>query len=245
MAKLQVRPKDQDLEEEGQLTVNQIREIVPHKSRAMVTPDFVDTLNNLIDDPQARETFRENFIGFSSALKEPNVNMKTYVQAVRYVSFKMMGLTNQDAWARTFPERLERMQKEGKPDVNIRASVSAYAKGKLVVQLMDQAMVPTHIGNADIFQKAINEQARLMMTAKSEKVRSDAANSLMHHLKPPEATKVNIDVGIQEDPSVIAMREALTGLVSEKKKQIESGMMTAGEVAGSRIIDVEAKVIER
>jgi hypothetical protein len=245
MPRLEIEPKGPELEEEGALTAEQIKAVIPHKSKSMVTPDFVHTLNNLVDDPQARESFRENFLGFSDVLKDSNIGMKAYIQAVKYVSFKMMGMSNQEAWSKTFPERLARMQREGKSDVNIRASVCAYNRGKVVTQLLEQSLVPTHILNADVFQEAINTQARLMMTAKSEKVRSDAANSLMSHLKPPEAQKVKVDVGIQEDSSVIAMREALTDLVAAKRKSIEAGQMTAGEVAGSRIIDVEAEVVEK
>lgn len=238
MQKLTI-PKEAIDNQVDKLTVEQLKNAVPKKNRNSITPQLVNKLNDIIEDPTIRETFRENVIGFSSVLSEPNVKLESYINAVKYVSYKMTGCSNQEAYSKTFPDRLERMQKEGRsPDV-IRAAVSAYAKGKIVVALLEQSMVPTWIMNADIYQQAVNEQARLMLNAKSEKVRSDAANSLLHHLKAPEVAKVDLNVAVKEDESVIAMREALTDLVKEKRKSIEAGVFTAGEIAKSKLIEGE------
>ena len=96
--------------------------------------------------------------------------------------------------------------------------------------------MPTHILNADLFQKAINTQAELMMNARSEKVRSDAASSLMTHLKPPETKKIELDIGLKQDQSLADLREATGELVRMQRKQMEDGNINALEIANSTII---------
>lgn len=244
MGTLNVPKPTSEVEDEIPLTVESLRQVVPRKAKAAITPKFVDHLNNLVEDPAARETFRENLIGFADILAEPNVSMKVYVQAIRYCSYKLMDMTNQDAWIRTFPERYQRMLDEGKGADAIRAAVSAYTKGKIVTQVMEQAMTPVWLLNRDVYQKAINTQALLMATAKSEKVRSDAANSLLTHLKPPEAKKVDITMGVKEDDSVKELRKAAIDLANAKREQIEAGMVTAKEVAEAKIIDVDHEAVD-
>jgi hypothetical protein len=239
MATVNVPKKVNELEEEKQLTVEALRAVVPRKSRSAITPKFVKKLNELVDDPEIRETFRNNVIGYVDILNEPHVSTKDYIQAVRYASYKLMDCTNQEAWIKTFPERYERMLEEGKSPDAIRAAVSAYAKGKVVNMVLEQSMIPVHIMNMDVYQKAVNTQAKLMMTAKSEKVRSDAANSLLTHLKPPESKKVDLSVNMKEDDSVRQLRNAVTDLARAQQAAIEQGTQNAKEIAEAKIIEGE------
>ena len=93
-----------------------------------------------------------------------------------------------------------------------------------------------------MFQKALNVQADLMVNANSEKVRSDAANSLLTHLKRPEVTKIELDVGLKEDKTIDGLRQATMALAASQRDMIKSGMMNAKEVAHSQII--EGEVVE-
>jgi hypothetical protein len=102
--------------------------------------------------------------------------------------------------------------------------------------------------NQDLYQKALNVQAELMVTAKSEKVRSDAANSLLTHLKMPETQKVELDVKVREDGSISQLRQATLELARAQRLAMEAGQATAEEIAHSRVIpaevvDVEAKEV--
>jgi hypothetical protein len=101
---------------------------------------------------------------------------------------------------------------------------------------MKQTLIPSWVVNQDLYQKALNVQAELMMTARSEKVRSDAANSLLNQLKMPETAKVELDVKVQEDQSINELREATLALARRQREMIESGAMTAGEVAESKVV---------
>ena len=106
-------------------------------------------------------------------------------------------------------------------------------------------MVPTHVLNADVFQKAINVQADLMLNAKSEKVRTDAANSLLNHLKRPEASKIELNVGLQEGGVISELREITSKLAAKQRQLIEGGSYSAQEIAHSKLtIDGESERVD-
>jgi hypothetical protein len=226
------------------LTVDVLKAVMPKRQRGNITQAFVDSLNSLAQDPEVRIQFRENFLGYTKVLEEPNSTLPGYVSAVKYVSYKLMGYTNQDAWIKTFPDRYQRLLDKEAEAKYIRSVISAYNRGKMVNQIREQAMIPTWVLNQDVYQDAIIEQNRLMCGAKSEKVRSDAANSLLTHLRQPDATKVTVDIGVVENDSVKELRHAMYDLVTEQRKAIAAGARTAHDIAESNIIDVTPEYVD-
>jgi len=109
--------------------------------------------------------------------------------------------------------------------------------------LLEQSMIPTWVVNADMYQKAINVQAQLMITAKSEKVRTDAANSLLTHLKQPETVKMKLDVEVKQDDSINELRRAVTDLAIAQKEAIQVGVTDATRIAKAKIISGESERI--
>jgi hypothetical protein len=226
------------------LTVDALKGVMPKRQKHNITPAFVDKMNQLVVEPEAREGFRANLMSYTSVLSDPNVKLNTYIDAVRYVSFQHLGYTNQEAWMKVFPERYQRLVDLEKTDVFIRATVSNYNKNKIVNKIREQTMVPTWVLNHDMFQEALNTQLDIMTTSKNDKARTDAANSLLTHLKPPEATKLQLDVNVTQDNSIKELRDATLELARAQKLQIEAGNMSADEVAAGKIIQGESKRVD-
>ena len=172
---------------------------------------MVDEINGLITDPKLRENYRENLLSYTSVLADGKYKIGDYINAVKYVSYKLLGSSNIEAYSKTFPDRFQRLVQEGADDKTISSYSTAYNKNKLVNLIFEQTLVPSHILNADLYQKALNVQAQLMISAASEKVRSDAANSLLTHLKMPETTKIELDVGIKVDKSIEDLLSKFSG----------------------------------
>jgi hypothetical protein len=232
-------------EDTSTLTVDTLKATMPKRMRANITQGLVDKLNKLVTDPDERVYFRENLLSYTHVLQDPNVKLESYIHAVRYVSYKLMGLTNQEAWIKTFPDRYQRILTDGKSDAHLRATVSGYNKNKIVATVYEQALIPVHVLNADVFQKAVTTQAQLMTDPNvSDKVRSDAANSLMTHLKPPEARKLELDVAISEDDSLRELRRAVTDLAIAQKEAIQVGTEDARRIAESTLINGESQRID-
>ncbi len=221
------------------VTRDQLERALPKKAISNLTDDILDTLNNSITDPNFRIIYRDNLLGFSSIIREGRFKLQSYIDAVRYVSHVSTGSNGTQAYAQTFPDRYQRLVSEGATSKTISAYATTYKKTQLVQKIYEQNMIPVYIFNADVFQKAINAQANLMMTAHSEKVRSDAANSLLNHLKPPEVKKMELGINVKQDKSLDHLRASTAELVSIQKQRIIEGVMTPQQVAQVKIIPEE------
>ena len=226
----------------NEITQDQLVKVVPANIRNRINQELIDTINNIEGNEIFKESFRDNLLGYTSVMKDGRFKIQSYIDAVQYVSHKLLGCSNIQAYTKTFPDRFQRFVDEGTTDKDIASYVSAYNKNQLVNKILEQTLVPTHVLNADIYQKAINTQAELMMTANSEKVRSDAANSLLTHLKPPETTKIELDVGIKNDSLIDDLRKTTMELAAQQKQLIEKGILNTKEIAESKII--EGEIIE-
>lgn len=220
----------------SQLTIDQFKAALPVQFKKSINQQLVDDVNNIISDPESYEIYRDNLLSYTHVLKEGKFKISNYLDAVRYVSFKLMGKTNIESYTLAFPDKIQRFTQQGVSAKDISSYVSAYHKSKLVGLLLAQSLTPSWVLNQDLHQQALNVQAELMMTAHSEKVRSDAANSLLTHLKPPEAQKVELEVSHKEDSTIAALRDSTLQLVAQQKTMLQSGAMQATEVAHSKLI---------
>lgn len=209
------------------LTVADLKDALPPALRTAATQSLADMVNNVSTDPEAAVSIRENFLGFTGVLKEGRFKMEDYLSAVAYVSYKLMNYTNKESYKRTFPARYQALVARGATDKDISAYVSAYSKNKLVNIVMEQALVPSWVLNRDVFQKAIATQFELMIDPKvSPKVRSDAANSLMTHLKAPETKKVQLDISPTQTSGMEELNNMLLSLAHRSQELIAQGATT-------------------
>lgn len=220
------------------LTRDQVERALPPNLRNAATQEFTDQINTIIADPLVAEQVRQNFISYSTVLKDGKFKTGDYLNAVVYVSYKLMGDSNQEAYAKTFPKRFQDLKAKGTSTKDISAYVAAYNKGKLVNMVLEQCLVPAWVLNQDLYQKAINTQAYLMENANSEKVRAEAANSLLTHLKRPETTKVELDVGLKDNSGLTELKNALEGMASKQLEMMRAGVGVK-EITHSPLIEAE------
>jgi hypothetical protein len=214
-----------------------LKNSLPKHLRGLVTDSLVSTVNSIANtDGVMRDSFRDNLIGYMHVLQDGKYKIQDYISAVRYCSYRLMGRGITDSYRSTFPDRYARLIQEGATANHISGFASAYNKNKLVNLIMEQSLIPTYVLNQDLYQEAINVQAELMRSANSEKVRSDAANSLLTHLKQPETRKIEIEMGVKESKSIEELREATRALAQAQLAAINTGAMSVVDVAHSRII---------
>lgn len=225
------------------LTIDQVQRALPANLKNAVSQQLVDNINNIAADPLEAEHIRENFISYTRVLADGKFKTEDYVHAVTYVSYKLMGHTNQDAYFKTFPQRHAALVARGATSKDIAAYVSAYNKGKLVNLILEQTLVPTWVLNQDVYQKAINVQADLMMHAQSEKVRSDAANSILTHLAKPKEAGPLINIDMRENSGMNELRDALAKMARQQQELIKGGVTTK-EIAEQVIIEGEARRVD-
>ncbi len=218
------------------MTKEMFTKVLPKSIKPKLTTEMLAEINGVLLDPHLRENYRDNLLSYTSVMKDGKFKIRGYLDAVKYVSFKLLGSTNVEAYTKTFPHRFQRLVNEGADDKVISSYVAGYNKTQLVQKIFGQTLTPSHILNADMYQKALNQQAYLMMHANSEKVQTDAANSILNQLKMPETHKIELDIGIKEDKSIDELRAATLALAAQQRQMIESGAMGVKEVAHSKLI---------
>lgn len=218
-------------------SLDELDAALPQQLKGKMTPEIAQNLNAVITDAQVAQQFRDNFISYTNVLQTGKFKLEDYMSAVLYVGFKLMGYTDKECYQRTFPSRYAELVSRGTSAKDIAAYVSAYNRNMLVNRVLEQTLIPTYVLNQDIYQKAINVQADLMLNGKSETVRMKAADSILNHLKKPEASKVEISMGIKDTQEVDDLKTAMAQLAANQRTLIEQGTTTK-EIAHQRIIDV-------
>lgn len=218
------------------LTLPELEQALPPHLKSSANQGLLDKINNVSADPETAKHIRDTFVSYASVLKEGKFKTEDYLNAVSYVTFKMMGYNNKEAYARAFPTRYQNLVAKGLSDKDISAYVSAYSKGRLVNMVLEQVLIPGWVLNQDVFQKAVNHLASLMVTAKSEKVQCDAANSLLTHLKRPEKKEFDINLNVAESSGMRELKGMLTELAEKQIALIEGGVQTR-EIAHQPLIE--------
>ena len=132
------------------LTLAELSSALPKHHRSKVTPQFLATVNGMVTDPHEAEVFSKNMLTYADVLSSGAYKLTDYVNAVMFVSFKMIGLTNLEAYKRTFFAKYTDMVNRGYDSKTIAAHVAGYNKNKLVNAIYEQSLIPDHIMYASI-----------------------------------------------------------------------------------------------
>ena len=219
------------------LTLQQVTHALPPNLKNNVTQQLVDNINNCVADPIMAEAIKDNFLSYTQVLSEGKFKTEDYLSAVIYVSFKLMGMSNQDAYARTFPARYRTLLNNGTSAKDISSYVSMYNKGRLVNLILEKSLIPTWVLNQHIYQKAINVQADLMSNANSEMVRMQAANSILTHLAKPKEVGPLINLDLREGSGLNELKATLTQLAQQQRDLIGQGVTTKSIADQGLVID--------
>lgn len=215
------------------------RDLLPKNHRSMVSQELVDRLNEWDKDPKLVDSYRENLLSYTGVMKDGKFKLEDYVHAVKYVSYKLLGSTDIDAYAITFPDRYQRLIDEGLTRDGISPYAAAYKKNKLVNAIMEQTLVPSHVLNAPLHQQALNELAQIMVYSKSDIARVNAATSILANTKQPEKVKIELDLGVST--SVVEDYEvAMNAMVQKQMELIAAG----GDLKAIANASIKAKVID-
>lgn len=225
------------------LTKELVARALPGNLKAAATDALVDMINNISTDPLIADAIKENFLSYNSVLRDGKFKMEDYVNAVAYVSYKLMGDSNQDAYFKTFPQRYQTLLNAGRTPKEISSYVASYNKGQLVNKILEQTLVPSWVLNQNLYQQALNTQFEIMNDPDvSPKVRSDAADSLLTHLAKPKEAGPLINIDMTETSGMNELKDALVKMAKQQQDLIAAGMSTKA-IAAQDIIEVPAKVV--
>lgn len=219
------------------LALESVRKLVPKNQRTLITQEFLDKLEAGVNDSVVAEQFKENFVTYLNVLSKGKYKMEDYINAVKYVSFKLLGYSNINAYIATFPERYERLKAEGQ--TQIEAFVSMYNKNKLVMQIYEQTIVPSYVLNAPMHQQALNTLAAMII---DDDVRGmtkvKACEAILQYTKQPDVVKGELTIGIEQSDTINDLREITENLADTYRMMLEKKGMKLKDVAEANIIDI-------
>lgn len=225
------------------VTVEELKQLYPIKVSNTVLEKAVEVLNGSTEDMDyvlAKE-FRDNCLSFIDILKDSRhrVSFEDYVNACKFATFKLAGNTDVRAYALTFPDRVRRMEREGLPNSHLYQYANIYSRNKTVTEVMAKLMIPVHILYQDTFHLAIKVQTEIMTDQDvSPKVRSDAANSIMTHLKTPEIKQAELKIETNGNSAINQLSEALSALSGRQRELILEGEYTLKDVSTVHVGEV-------
>jgi hypothetical protein len=219
------------------IILEELKEALPAPLRTFATQELADKIDAITQDPLSAKIIQDNFITYTHVLQEGKYKMDDYLSAVSYVSFKLMGMSNKEAYCKTFPNRYANLIAQGRTEKEISCYVAAFHKGKLVNQIMEQCIIPAWVLHNEYYNEAIRKNVDLMRTARSEKVQAMAADSLLKHLSKPEAIQgplVNIDM--RQGSGLDELKNAITSLAQKQREMIIEGTPTK-EIAEQKLYE--------
>ena len=206
------------------MTAEEILNSLPPKKRKGASKETIQKILDIANDEDIAEEYKQNFLTHINVVSEGKYSLEDYKNAILFVTHKLLGTSDIDAYALTFPERYKRQVDRGLERSRISSYASAYKGTSLVAKLLEQSLVPSWILNAPLYQEAINFQASLLHNEEASfAVRQKAADSIMTHIKPPESQKIEIDIGVKKDSVVDEYEENIRRLVQKQQELIAQG----------------------
>ena len=226
------------------MTKNQFLDSLPENFHKRGVPDKVmDDINAMLAEGETGEVFKENLMSHNHILKEGKFSLEQYVNAVKYISFRLLNNSQRRSYELTFPDKVTQWLAEGMDEKAISAYVHAFNNTKLVMRLYDVTLVPFHLLNQPYRQEALLVEVDLMRNAGSEMVRHKAAESVLNILTPPENLQTELQLKAAESKENSQLKDALADLAKAQKELIEKGG-SLKEVAESTIVNGEYEEVE-
>ena len=223
------------------LTLEYLTSQLPKKSknRRVVTQEVIDEINRLSEDLDYGKEFSESIVTSLSVLSgKDGWSMRQYVDSVKYYSLTAAAISQVDAYARVFPDRLQARLDRGEDKDDMRGEASRFNSSELVNRIREQALVPFYLVNMGMRQEALNIAATIARKGKSEMARVQAVNTILANTTPPETQKIELDIGLGTQDAIADLRKATEALALEQQTSIRAGLAVKS-IAESIITDAE------
>jgi len=240
-------------------TTEELQRLLPSK-KSLITDEIAEIINKSQNEPEFQgESLLQTAITYESVLKNARVGIKEYLNAIRFCAYLMSMEDNYtEAYKRTFWDRpfvQERLNlaTDSQQYKELTSAASRYRRSKLVTDILTLSQVPLDILFAGYRHKAVGVLADLMMTAKYDRDKINAARELLANTKPPESSKIELELG--PNKAAMDMQQQLNKQLGEiamnQKQMLEQGMTlkdvqktglklrNAADVEDAELIDAE------
>lgn len=228
------------------LTVEKVKSFIPKGCNIKVTEDIVNMLNSIEDDtglPQ--EYMEEKFLSYTYLLKGKNgVGIEKLTNALKFCNLKQ-NMSNEKAWAIVFPEKYDRLIKEGKQVDN---HVSMYNRSELVIEIDKGMLLSASIQYMPENRMAMERLVGLMNGVGARDgdkvgpmVQYNAAKTVLEMTTMQEDQNVNLKIGMDDETKSVQQNlfDQLSKMSEMQMKAIEAG----GDIKDVQKLGIKAEKI--
>ncbi len=230
----------------SKLSLEVMQANLPKNYKKTITQDVVDEINNLVEDPDYGQEFKEAFTTYTTILNgKESFSLTQYVSAVKFYSLTAAGLPFVKAYVKIFPDRLQARLDRGQDIADMGGEASRYNGSDAVNKIRAQALVPLHLVNQGTTQLAINTLTTLMLSGRSEVARVSAATALLKELRPPEAQQVELQLGMSDAALELQSKQNDNLLkIAENQQRLLAAGMNINDIQQIHVTTIEAEVDE-
>lgn len=233
------------------VTVETLKKALPSKKKT-ITQEAVDIINASMNDPEFQgETLMKAASLYEHLMERGRYSVPEYLNALRFCAYTSTeGCTNVAAYKRVFAHRKFVQERINMPVGSSKYqellnAASRYAKSKLVHEINTASQVPLHLLFTGHRYKAVAILADVMVNAKYDRDKINAAKELLAATKAPDNLSFELNIGNTQSNVMEQFSEQLADIAQKQKELLQSGRGTLkefGAMRGSTEI-VEGEVI--
>lgn len=189
--------------EEGKVTSEKLKVLLPKNSRVKTDQATVNLINKLIDESGCHKGLMEERLMSHLHLMGPGIGFKQIIKGVQFVTLSTTpGMTQSKAYALTFPDKAEEILERGG---DISSFASQYAGTKVPTTIMQDIQIGPSITYAPLRHQCVQKYLELMNGKSADgrptsaTVQLNATIALMDYIKIPEDMTINLNHGMDED----------------------------------------------
>ena len=212
----------------SKLDQSKLQRMLPKGSHHRVTEEIVALVHSMEKDTGLlQEYMEESFLSHLPVLRETKVDLKEYVNAIKYCNLKK-NMENQKAWEIVFPDKYEKLVREGRWNTS---HVSMYNSSTLVVKLDAQMALDIKLQYAPLFHQQLMKQVELANGYDahgrecSPMVQHLASNKILDLLVPDRDNTLNINIGqtAEAKNSQEKMFDKMTEIAMQQQELLKAG----------------------
>lgn len=224
-----------------EITKEKIKKFLPKGTAHTVTDKVIEMINNMEDDTGLLQEYMEtSFMSHLPVLKGLKIKLEDYVAAIKYCNLKQH-MSNEKAWAITFPKRYEKLMAEGRYNSS---HSSMYNQNEIVMRLDAQMHVAASIQYAPYFHFSIKKQYDLARGIGANE--DDRVSPTVQHLAAAKladltapATENTINVNVKQSENQFEYQKRMNANIENLIEIHKQGFRNGADIASLQKIHLE------
>ena len=214
--------------DEGKITPEKLRAMLPKNSRVKTDQSTVDLINKMIDESACHKGLMEERLMSHLHLMGPGVGFTQLLNGIKFVTLSTTpGMTQSKAYALVFPDKAQEILERGG---DISSFASQYAATKVPTTVMQDIQIGPSITYAPLRHQVVQKYIELMNGKAADgpcspTVQLNAAIALMDYIKVPEEMTINLNANVSEEAKAVQqnLADQIENMASLMAKRMANG----------------------